>query len=451
MAGTQADSQFLTNSFSDVIEVRPKDDQAIVFKIQKDIPNIVYADALNKLVDNEDSFLYFSRISGERICVVFDDAAIAERLVNKVRTFRVNDTDIDIKFLVEKAVKVIISNAGYGISNSALKKYLTNDCKIRTASSVSELKANLDSSSARFSKCKSFRRVVYIHPEDIGKLPKQPVRFAAAGSGFNVFFELDNPKCFFCGDVSHFKNSCPKLNQDFPPLSVEALNNDSNKATNQHDPVTDELFEHRDTINTADGAIDSPPSDSQSALILQNGMNMTAEVLKRPLPSSSTSTISDDYSGGTLSQTTQPALFATPMDPATKPKKVVRSNKAKKFRKDDEKSQEDIKFHLSSQLEVSRPYVEATSDDHLLNFDSLCNLIQESCAAKVTERGQIARKFTRNIPELLTLLDKIHGMVVGRSIKRKVTLLRKALDSDLKIETNSDLSLHSESESSDIN
>lgn len=111
----------------------------------------------------------------------------------------------------------------------------------------------------------------------------------------------------------------------------------------------------------------------------------------------------------------------------------------------------DIKFEIGSLLEVSRNYVEATQNQHLLTFDSLRDLLIEAAKCKVSERIQVARKFTRNIPELLNLLNHVHGMVRGRKNKHKILSLRKALDSDIPSQSDFDLSLLSENESSGKN
>lgn len=83
----------------------------------------------------------------------------------------------------------------HNISNSALKKFSTEDMSIRTASTVSLFKANLDLEGKRYQKFKWFRRVVWIHLDDVDKLSKGAVKFYSATINFNVFLEVDSPKC----------------------------------------------------------------------------------------------------------------------------------------------------------------------------------------------------------------------------------------------------------------
>lgn len=210
---TQAESVVSVQSYSDPSEVRLKDDQAIILATQKDVPILTYITELNKYVKNDNSFLFVSRISGERLCVVLDNAALASMLVEQVVSVSINDAMVPIEFLTVKSVKVSISNAG--ISNLVLKKFLTNDCRIRTASSVSELKANFNSDGSSSRNVKSFRKVIYIHQEDVSKLPKGLVKFSTSAIGFNVFFDIENPKCFLCSSTGHYKINCPLNKETF--------------------------------------------------------------------------------------------------------------------------------------------------------------------------------------------------------------------------------------------
>lgn len=104
MASRQAEFFVSVQDNSDPKEVRPNDDQAIVFDADKFTPTIDYLNELNKYVDDEDSFEYHSRISGDRICVVFTSAEIATKLIEEVGFFEVNGKKIAIKNYVAKAV-----------------------------------------------------------------------------------------------------------------------------------------------------------------------------------------------------------------------------------------------------------------------------------------------------------------------------------------------------------
>lgn len=121
-----------------------------------------YVLELNKHINDTKSFLFGSRISHDRICVVMASAPQATYLVEQVSVIKVNDDKIYLKYYLAKAVRVIISNAVFGISNATLKKYLTKDCKIKTLSSLAEFKVNMGYKNNDIFGMKRYRRFVYI-------------------------------------------------------------------------------------------------------------------------------------------------------------------------------------------------------------------------------------------------------------------------------------------------
>lgn len=150
-------------SYSDTTEFTPMTKPFIVLPISRDLLDLTYLDELNKYVQDEDSLLYVSRVTGDHLYIVLAKPEQAAKLVNEVRKIKINDTANPIKFLVADLVKIIISKAGYCVTNFALKDCLTRDCQIKATSSVSDLKANIDSSNQRFTKTKSFRREINLH------------------------------------------------------------------------------------------------------------------------------------------------------------------------------------------------------------------------------------------------------------------------------------------------
>lgn len=230
MAARSAANVVYVKDLTDPDEVRPKDEQAIVFEIEKDVPVRAYIEELNKHINDPKSFLYASRISGNRMCVVLATATQAKKLVEEVGAIKINGKTSNIKFFIEKSVKIIISNAGYGISNSALKRYLTKFRQITTLSSVSEFRTNMGQENRDTYDIRSFRRFVYILPRDVNKLPTEPIIFATDQAIHNVFFEVDSPKCFLCKNTGHFQVNCPMLGD-------EVNNKQATRETNDVDHV----------------------------------------------------------------------------------------------------------------------------------------------------------------------------------------------------------------------
>ena len=488
----------------DSSEARPRDDQVISLPIDRDTPNLVYVEELNKYVKNGKSFLYVSRVSRDRLCVVLERPEQAAMLVEEVKTIQVNKTVVPISFLVAKAVKIIISNAGYGISNSALKKYLTNIRKIRTASSVAELKANLKNDSGDFTNTKSFRRSVFIHPEDVSKLPQGPVKFQTPGIAFNVFFEVDNPKCFLCGLVGHFKDSCtgnfsqsrprePQLQNMSQSYSgaVSGSFSGNSGVVNVLDPgaaFKSSSQSSSDNVSAVIQEISASVNVDQSMALASNNAGSNKEVLeagaqvnlsqftttpnttvgsdkqvfesgadvkqskinniKRPH-----STTDSEHSSVIESELSQNPDFKTPPPPEKVSKNLNNTkNGSKKQRTGSsiklEKSADDISSEFCSLLEPARASVEASREKLGLNFDDFVKLFIKIHEAKPESRREIALQCVTNPVDLSEVLAQIKSLVKGNKIKRRITMFKKALECSLD-KSDTELSTSSELESCD--
>lgn len=391
-------------SLTDPLEIRPKDDQAIVIQIDKDVPNLTYCDELNKYINDEKSFLYVSRISGDRLCVVFKEATQTKQLVEQVRLITVNNIQVPVKFLVAKSIKVIIANAGYGISNSTLKKYITNTCKIRTSSSVSELKAYVDSGGSRFNGASSFRRVIYIHPDDAHKLLNRPVKFTTGAIGFNVFFDIDKPKCFLCSSLEHFKKDCPQNNEE----------NEKNKNDISYSKITslsvgkEEILRPDGTSNASSLISSCIEISDQDDLAQKGEINKLADHSKLPpiqqqnepilrkekfVPNISIENLSRNESDNSPSEITKRALSDSSSETSnlensflTQEEESIHSdhefkfveNKRKshnkKIKKEDKSAQERYSS-ITSSLEPARSTIDDTSEKHKLKFNLFVELL----------------------------------------------------------------------------
>lgn len=474
-------------SFTDPSEVRPSDDQAIVFSIRKDVPNKTYIEELNKYVQDPKSFLYVSRISRDRMCVVLQEAKQADMLVNQIQNINIEGSSVSLNFFVAKSVKVIISNAGYGISNSALKKFLTNVRKIRTASSVSELKANVVPDNPAFSGIKSFRRSVFIHPDDVDKLPKGPVKFATDKIGFNVFFEVESPKCFICSETGHFRNNCPKNSENSQtadadketagmPGQTEKNERKDNYDENEGEVVDDTSFASPATPQQLTSRPNTSPQDvspleqvnsklppeapgDEGAMTFSDELNLKFNFSqmaqgkfnnanKRPLSTTSSETSSSSAFDSNFTftapfsrsgqKTSGNAAEHAPKKARTRPSRTKT------------KSLEEVSSKISSMLEPARAHIESSEKELQMNFDGVVNLLACSSMASPDERRGKILSLTHRSVEVVELMRSIYSMVKGKGIKAKITSLRKALESGFDADSSSELSLFSESEHSEI-
>lgn len=432
-------------------EVRPKDDQAIVLNIQREIPNLQYALELNKHINDEKSFLYIYRISRERLCVVLRNAEQATKLVEDVGKITVNNIESEIKYLVPKAVKVNISNAGYGVTNSTLKKFLTNHCKIQTLSSVSEQKANIDREGALFQDSMTSRRIVYISPYDVEKLPSGPIKFTTLASNSWVFFDVESPKCHLCSAVGHFRKDCPKNSENSENQVSDNVNKNTNSAdvkpNSENSDVTDKV--NKDSCasdSESENSIEFSPfsSASQNEMETQTSessqQSYAAAVVNKPKRrrslNSSTSASSD----------TSKANFETPPFQSFKTPSRPNPKLSKKMRVEGNKSVQDRLVKLSESLQPAREHVNKTKESHGLSFNQVVQLHSIMRTTPLEERVKFVDSITEKKAELITLLDSIYEKVSGKGIRAKITLLKKTCENTDPLDPESDTSIFSDSE-----
>lgn len=466
MAAAPAVYYVSVQEYNDPSEPRPKDDQAIVFEARKDVPIKDYIEELNKTINDPKSFLYGSRISNERICVVLATVEQATFLVEQVGKIVVNNEIIVLKYFVAKAVKIIISNAMHDISNSTLKKYLTKSCGIRTFSSVSEFKTNMGPEKNDTWSMKSFRRFVYIHPDDVAKLPIGPVKFVTPQAPHNVFFELDIPKCFICGQTGHFRASCPNGSAELSKDTDAQIKNKNQELNLENSPsssvtgVVEINVGAEDKVHKQQPAVDSPtsyssllsnpskaklsldklspshtyklpstplknnlaaPSQLENSLFSQEKENNEQQTFKRPH--------SPSYSEKSLNSDTlvNPNLAET--NPVEKTASGVRKVKKKKCILGEKEFHERF-ISVSSGLESARPHIEASEVQTHMKFDKFSELVTKSSISEPAERKNIARSYNNDTCVLLKLIVEVHGLVSGKSTRKKLTALRKAIESN---------------------
>lgn len=320
---------------------------------------------------------------------------------------------------------------------------------------------------------RSFRRFVYIHPEDVNKLPKRPVKFYTKTTAHNVFFELDTPKCFNCSSPGHFRINCPK-NQDElkEPQSLVTQRNRKPEQQNNNLECQEKVDDASPSDFTCgissqeDGQQNennsystqqqlphsqfpplSPPShifdvqqpfknkgnkkfDDLSSL---TSTRLTAS--PSPTPPSPRETPVDDSDSNQLSFNGT-NLFAVPSAPDLKKNtenKRTRSTTSsdsflpvqdnKKIRKNS-LTTEIIKEQIESAYDLL-PSVTVAA--HPIDKNNFVSFVIESTGVPYKDTTNIAKKYTINLIGLSVILLDLHPNLSDRSLKTRFTKLANAL------------------------
>lgn len=457
--------------YSEPSEIRPKDDQAIVFEADKDVPIEEYLEELNKSIDDRKSFIYGNRISNDRILVVMATSEQASLLVEKVKQIKVNNKVITLKFYVAKAVKVIISNALYGVTNSSIKKFLTRDCKIRTFSSVTELRTSVSVNNRELWDVKSYRRFIYIHPEDINNLPKKPVKFNTPTTSHYVYFELDDKKCRHCHQLGHFKINCPQNQQTNNNESTDStermstLDNDGKNEASYGSPASG--FENKsDSNRLCNPSVETSTATAQAgtyaaALVSASSKALIHESLSpsykyqlSALPTNLNQLVahqlSTDHNTQIIAESTkQPNKRLRSITSSEKssiidesiaiteaPSQKLSKSQRKKARKTkqrivlDEQQILEKKHTISSQLETAHAHIDASFDKFKVSFDDFVDLVTKSSTSPHIERKTLARSYLNDSNSLVEMIKQVYSLVIGTGIRQKLTILKKAIENE---------------------
>ena len=202
----------------------PKKDQAIVIESISDIPIDEYIQEIGKLV-SPNNIRFVSRVSGNRVCMYLDSKQTVEDLTSKHSSIVIKDNTLELRPLITKFKRLILSNVCPIIPHYVLTDELQKR-NIRTNSSMTFMRAGM--SSPGYAHILSFRRQIYIHPEDESKVPESlPIKFEE--TTYWIYPSTDTIKCFTCKQVGHIAKHChSKQERNTTPI-VELESNTTKK------------------------------------------------------------------------------------------------------------------------------------------------------------------------------------------------------------------------------
>ena len=109
-----------SQSYSSIIQSSPSKEQAIVITAHDSLTTKDYAFAVGKITDPS-NIRFISKISNSRICIYLASKRIAEDIANKYQKITINDICLELRSLLTKNKRIIISNVCPVIPNCILK------------------------------------------------------------------------------------------------------------------------------------------------------------------------------------------------------------------------------------------------------------------------------------------------------------------------------------------
>lgn len=218
--------------------------------------NLTVKDYISKLTEivPPSAITFISRISNNRICVFLNSKTNADFITNKYPTLIIKNTTVNVRPLINKLKRIIISNVYPFIPNEEITNIFKNH-DIKTASSISFIRAGL--SDPNLSHIMSFRRQTFIQPEELHKLPQSSV-IVYEGTPYRIFFSAENITCFNCKMEGHTASNCPQNHHKENCLLDSTSTNISSNPTNHIEvqPITVDS----PTASPTSDPINFPPS-----------------------------------------------------------------------------------------------------------------------------------------------------------------------------------------------
>lgn len=183
----------------------PKKDQAVVIDAIENAPIKDYAQALGKIIDPS-HIRFLSRISNNRICVYVSTKEIANDIIDNKKFLTIQTQKLPIRPLINRNKRIIISNVCPIIPHTEIEKKL-QELQIKPMSSVSFLRAGINETG--FNHILSFRRQVYVSPEDFYRLPDK-ISIDYDDTTYWIYFSSDTMTCFVCKKDGHVASKCPE-------------------------------------------------------------------------------------------------------------------------------------------------------------------------------------------------------------------------------------------------
>lgn len=395
----------------------PKKEQAIVLNFIENLKLSDYVISIGDIVGAK-NILFASRISNNRVCIYLSQIKYVDEIVQHHNKIEISGNEVNIRRLITPSKRIIISNVCPSIPHSILEQLFTN-MGLKLVSPVTFLRANIQSN--QYSHVLSFRRQVYVHPDDKVSLPSTTI-IKHDETNYRIFFSYDELICFACKLPGHIAGNCP--NQPNETQTTSDNHTIEEQTTNSNTLSED---------NTAPAIIDDLMMDFTTTNIRS----------KRAAPSTISSTPESTVADGNnpfpnITETEKGTnVFLTPST-----ENITLKNQHKKLKKSD--STESLKrndstenlLSLSDMLSPLKEVIEEMTPPYILNYDQLYDFLENVHGS--SDPLSVSSSYTKDTPALLFMLGKLYKKLRHRNIKSRFTRIRNRIKQQLKLPENTD-------------
>lgn len=367
----------------------PTKEQAIILDSIEGLTVREYALAIGSIVDPR-NIRFVSRTSHGRVCLYLSSKEIADNLTDNNTKVKIGEHVLEIRPLISKSKRIIISNVPPIVPAAFLEKELSK-LSVRTASRITSIRAGLKDEG--FAHILSFRRQVFVPPEDVDKLPVS-LEIDFEGTVYWIYFSTQKLTCFICKEEGHLARHC--VSQGIEENVYTQT--DSQLSAQLSQVEEDSLIESKNTI---DIQVPKPTQPEPKYPAVDN--NMLPPTLKRVISSASSSS-SNSREGK--------------KNTAPRADKLKHTAKKKKGNLSVNEILEQIKQAVNNE-----PY-----EGHPITLESLASFLESSYGSSTIYSDALIH--TQDIDGLCGMLTDIYQLINSRSLKAKITQIKKVLQSD---------------------
>lgn len=341
-----------------------------------------YVEALAMIV-SPSHITYASKISNNRVCIFLSSKQLVDDVTEKYKTINIEGSSQNIRSLVSRQKRIVISNVYPMIPNAVIEDEL-DKLKVIRSSQVSFLRAGFGKE--QFTHILSFRRQVFVPEDSVSKIP-EAILITYKGERNWIYMSSGIIKCFHCKEEGHIAKNCKNLDVN-PNQSEDVIENNVSPDNEQSDKV---LSYH-----------EFPPLDQ-------------GKPVKRAL-SQITSVPTNE------SSELQEGQFNHPQG---RIKDAAKQNKKKKMKvaRENPISSGSTKKSIVEQLAPVKERIEGSNN--VLTYDQLKDFLENTYG--VSNPLQISLSYTKETGKLIEMLKEIYPLLSDRGIKSRFTRIMKKL------------------------
>lgn len=367
-------------------------------------------------------------------------------LVNNHKTIKIRSNTLAIRPLIARNKRIVLSNIPPPIANIDLERYFAS-IHIKPASEFTDVKTSKNDSP--YNHILSFRRQVYVHPDDVKNLPDS-FRITHDDTTYVVFITADTSSCFLCKKVGHVAKNCtengairkshepivgnsqqktqvtptPKViadHENISPREENVVNNDipSLEVTEEDIPTGQNSQEKHD-----ESSVDEPP------IVLMEHESIP-KTFKRPLSVSPTLPLEPESSTSTSRDATSET--ASTNFPSLAESKSISKSRAKKMRAGKKETTD-----LPTSLMAMEAEINTNPDRYPLSSLQFINFYEKAHGNK--NPRSVANEFTDDIDSLVRMLLDLHKITTDRGLKSSFTRITNKILNSISTEATTDSS-----------